>query len=190
MSGITDPAEEYFKDGLWAWVTSAWEKLVADASGFLQINVAAQDIDVEVTQTAAADLTPGVCGWDGSAWHKLPLIFGYSDRYMEDLGGTKSGAGTYTGTGTAVSGGEVWVVQRFTMSNWGGARGRARLQVVVGATAYELAGITAPVQYEAVEMAGPLVLKEGDKVQIKQLLCLDGDVIQGLVWGYKMKIAE
>lgn len=27
MSGITDPSEEYFKDGLWGWDGSQWRKL-------------------------------------------------------------------------------------------------------------------------------------------------------------------
>lgn len=27
MAGITDPAEDYFKDGIWGWNGSAWRKL-------------------------------------------------------------------------------------------------------------------------------------------------------------------
>lgn len=42
MQNITDPTEEYFKDGLWAWNTSTeeWEKLT-QSSGRLQVAVMA-----------------------------------------------------------------------------------------------------------------------------------------------------
>lgn len=39
MSPITEPTEEYFKDGLWGWVANQWKKLVADAAGHLQVDV-------------------------------------------------------------------------------------------------------------------------------------------------------
>lgn len=110
MGGVRDPAKEYFKDGLWAWVSSAWEKVVADASGFLQINVAAQDIDVEVTQTAAADLTPGVCGWRGDSWYKLPMLWGYSGLAGQDLEDTNLSADTNYLIGATVDPGELLVV--------------------------------------------------------------------------------
>jgi len=44
MPGITDPSEEYFKDGIWGWVDPAWEKLVADAAGHLQVDVVASGL--------------------------------------------------------------------------------------------------------------------------------------------------
>lgn len=39
MSGITDPGEVYFKDGIWGWVVNTWVQLVADAAGHLQVDV-------------------------------------------------------------------------------------------------------------------------------------------------------
>jgi len=43
MPGITNPAEEYFKDGQWGWdaVAGAWVKLLVDADG--RLIVAAED---------------------------------------------------------------------------------------------------------------------------------------------------
>jgi len=37
MSGITDPTEEYFKDGTWAWDGTRWQKLLVDGNGKLQV---------------------------------------------------------------------------------------------------------------------------------------------------------
>lgn len=39
MTGITDPGEEYFKDGIWGWVGTAWKKLIGDAAGHLQVDI-------------------------------------------------------------------------------------------------------------------------------------------------------
>lgn len=39
MCPITDPSEEFFKNGLWGWNTSAWIKLTTDNDGHLQVNV-------------------------------------------------------------------------------------------------------------------------------------------------------
>lgn len=44
MPGITDPNEEFFKNGLWGWVTNTWKKLIADTAGHLQVDVVASDL--------------------------------------------------------------------------------------------------------------------------------------------------
>jgi len=38
MSGITDPLEKYFKDGVWGWTGTLWVPVLADASGHLLID--------------------------------------------------------------------------------------------------------------------------------------------------------
>jgi hypothetical protein len=190
MPGITDPAEEYFKDGVWAWVSNQWKKLVADASNFLQVNVAAQDIDVEIKQTAAADLTPGVCGWDGSAWRKLSLLWGYSDRYVDAVSATKSGDGNYQRDSTAVPAGYVYIVQSAGIHNQTGARGMSYLAFMSSSLAYYFAQALTPAKYELVGFTGQLILKEGDQLRWFQSTCLDSDNIRTYAWGYKMKVAE
>lgn len=39
MSGITDPTEQYFKDGLWGWDGVRWQKLSVDADGNLRVTM-------------------------------------------------------------------------------------------------------------------------------------------------------
>jgi len=190
MPGITDPAEEYFKDGLWGWVTDAWKKLVATAGGALHIQFAGQEADVEVTQTAAADLTPGVCGWDGLVWRKLPLLWGYSDRWAEVLGGTQSGAGSYEKFTTAVPAGQVYVLEFVAFQNNTGQRGDVTIGIKDGTYIYSLDTFTTPTQYETCTWFGRMTLKAGDQVKIIQATCVNGDVLYGVAWGYKMKVAE
>jgi len=129
-------------------------------------------------------------GWDGSAWRKLSLVFGYSERLYEDLGGTQSGAGDYGKHSTAVPAGEIHIVQAITIRNETGARGRAQIHTRANGTFILLASLVTPVRYEPVEFAGPLCLAEGDQIYVIQYSCLDSDGIVSGLWGYKMKIAE
>jgi len=144
VTGITNPTEEYFKDGAW--------------------------------------------GWDGTQWRKLALLWGYTERYAENLGGTKSGDGTYEQSGTVVPSGEVWVVECISLYNHSGARGAIALQVNDGTTNYAVTRNLTPVQYELVSFIGRLTLEAGDKVLVQQSACLDGDVLRGVAWGYKMAV--
>lgn len=52
MPGITDPGQEYFKDGLWAWntTTSAWVKLAVDTDGNLKVSLT-DTMDIEASKT-------------------------------------------------------------------------------------------------------------------------------------------
>jgi len=190
MSGITDPTEEYFKDGLWGWVTDQWKKLVATAGGALHIQFAGQEADVEVAQTTPADMRVGAHGWDGSVWRKLPLIWGYSDRWVVDLGETKDGDGNYEKSTTAVGAGEVYVLQAVTFYNETGVRGQASVWGMGGVNYLCLARDSAPAINEVVRWTGKLVLKQGDYVRVQQLNCINNDVLNVKVWGYKMKVAE
>lgn len=73
MPGITDPAEEYFKDGLWAWdpAAEAWLKLVIDPSTN-KLTVEVGD-DFEVHQAAPADMCVGLHAWNTATetWQEL-----------------------------------------------------------------------------------------------------------------------
>lgn len=190
MPGITNPAEEYFKDGLWGWVSTAWKKLVATAGGALHIQFAGQEVDVEVKQTTPADLTPGVCGWDGSAWQKLPLVFGYTGRVAEYKTGVADGAGHAVASTTAVDAGEIHVLQVVSAShNAGAAKGIEIYHVVAGASApliFTTATASGMWEIAVVEV----VLAQGDQITAYAIAPGDGKSVYMHVRGYAMKIAE
>lgn len=58
MSGITDPGELHFKDGIWGWFVDTWLPLIADAAGHLQIDV----------------LTSGLPAGGATAAHQVTMI--------------------------------------------------------------------------------------------------------------------
>lgn len=234
MSGITNPIETFFKDGIWGWCVNQWKRLVCDAAGHLQIDVVTsglpaggataanqatmitalelvddlraalnsvatdeldvvfdgQNLDVEITQTAPADLVVGNYGWDGAAWHKLTLLWGYSDRLSVNQNFTAAGAGNATGVMFTVPADYVYVVQAVVAwHNAGVAKG-------VQAYMYDGANTTLFI-YEPTAVSGyrymwqgELSVKEGDLMQIWCGAPGDGKKVYGQVWGYTMRVAE
>ena len=190
MPGITDPAEEYFKDGLWAWdpAGGVWLKLIIDPlTNRLVID---HPGDIEVVQPVSGDLCVANHGWDGSAWRKLPLVFGYSDRYLEKEAEANVAAGTHSLTFTTVPAGEIWVIQSFT--------GRCKQNTLTGIQLVALGDATGAVLKQCkpalagdtVGWSGDLVLKEDDGLMATFLNCALNDDIYSEAWGYKMLIAE
>lgn len=190
MPGITNPAEEYFKDGVWGYVTTAWKKLVATAGGALHIQFAGQEADVEVKQTTPADLTPGVCGWDGSAWHKLPLVWGFYDTYSEVESASNVAAGDVTMNFSPVPAGEIWVVQHFTLRPSQVNASRITLRAVVGGLVIILKNTVTPAVHQALSVHYDVVLAENDRLQAFAAGASLNDDFYAYACGYKMKIAE
>lgn len=190
MPGITNPAEEYFKDGLWAWVTDQWKKLVATAGGALHIYVAGQAADVEITQTAPWHLTPGVFGWNGSGWHKLPMVWGYSEPLSEVKSDPDAAAGADSLAGTAVPDGEVWVVEAICAVDVTTDISKIRLTLLTvdGIVILLEADPTAADAY--VYWNGRITMTKDRRIIAYFTGTAAGDDIHLRYSGYKMKIAE
>jgi len=160
------------------------------ATDELDVVIDGQSADVEVKQTTPADLTPGIEGWDGSAWRKLPMLWGYSDRWYESVTHTKSGAGDYSLSTAVVPSGYVYVVDFITTVNSG----------TVCTHYHELYAVGAGIVLQAYTSVGANVwtptfpvgvaLKADDRVGASFVTCADGNVLYLKVWGYKMKVAE
>jgi len=188
MSGIPDPAEEYFKDGLWGWVTSAWKKLVATADGLLKVQLGGQDADVEVKQTTPADLTPGVCGWDGSQWRKLTLLFGYTGIYVSSVTNTNLAAGTNTLSDTAVPAGEIHVITNILIRYVGTAPTQISARITSGGTTVDLYVLRPPVTAISYDRQGWWVLGPDDVLKLVVLGATAGDDATIDIAGFRMKI--
>lgn len=146
MSGITNPAEEYFKDGLW--------------------------------------------GWDGSAWRKLPLLFGYSDGWGESASGTASGAGDASADTTEVPAGYIYVLQAVSAYHNAGANKEVTITANVSGVNVILFNDLAAVTGTWYPVICNVVLKEDDFVNAYVAAPGDGKICYLRVGGYKMKIAE
>jgi len=146
MSGITDPKEAYFKDGIW--------------------------------------------GWDGTVWHKLAMVFGYSDRWAENAEGAATGAGNAVAVTAAVPAGYVYVLQQAEAFHDAAAAVELLVTPTVGALLCGLVHELAAAAWVHYSWTGSLVLKAGDRIVATATAPGDGKKVHLHTWGYKMKVAE
>lgn len=140
------------------------------------------------TQATEEYFNRGTWGHDETQWRKLALLWGYSDRWAEWLGETKSGAGAFSGLTVVVPAGYVYVARFAFVRNNTGNRGAASIAFYDATNYHYCAYDASPVAWVPLLWNGALPLKAGDRMYTGMASCLDADVIQAGVWGYKMKV--
>ncbi|GAG80732.1 unnamed protein product, partial [marine sediment metagenome] len=95
------------------------------------------DTDWNLIQAEVADLEDTLMGNNN-------VLFGYNDRIVEDLGGTKSGAGQYAASSTAVPAGYVHRIEAIFIRNNTGSRGGTGIWLYDGSDYYPIAYVVAP----------------------------------------------
>lgn len=146
VTGITNPAEAFFKDGIW--------------------------------------------GFDGTVWRKLPLVWGYSDRYAQLASNTNLPAGTSDVDGSTVPSSEVWVVTGMCITVASATITQIRFAFYNGSDRVDVHAIDDPVNVFPNGWAGQLILKTGDCARARVYTATAGDDCWLNVWGYKMKVAQ
>jgi len=142
---ITDPAQEYFKDGAW--------------------------------------------GWDGSQWRKLPLVWGYSEQYVECQAAVVLSDGHYECELATVPPGEVWVVTNIHMMNRTAACSVERAQLVCGEDESYIVTYLPTAALDACQWQGFLVMVAGQYIKCTLEDCVTGDEVRVNVHGYKLKVS-
>jgi len=143
-----------------------------------------------ITNPAEAFFKDGTWGWDGTQWRKLPLVWGYSKIWDENLGGAGP-TGTYSATTSAIPADEVWVLQAVSLRNY--TRAPASIQIYIARASGGVVFLgfdSAPALAVPLLVTGTFVLRTGDTVWVAATSCVVGDTMQGGVVGYKMAIAE
>lgn len=177
------------------------------------VNIKSSDIDVPVTIDAATINVPidiqaasitvptqeqnpltsiqsQAYGWDTSNWHKLAMLWGYTDRYHEALDTTATGA-FETLPGTVVAAGYVFVLQAaYLVNNTTGPTTQTIRVIKSGGGTIFLQYASAVAQNIPTMWQGEIVLAPGDKVNMTMNGCVAGDTIHAGYWGYRMKVNE
>jgi len=141
------------------------------------------------TNPAEAHFDKGMWGWDGSVWRKIPLLLGYTDRWVEAVVNASADAGINILYTAAVPAGYVYVLnaaycynETSTSGQDIGPYGNSISVLVVQAAAVPANSVT-------VTGLCNIVLKAGDKVRIRFTACTAGDSLVGRVWGVKVKVS-
>lgn len=132
-------------------------------------------------------------GWIGSAWHKNPLLMGYSGVVRDQQSDTNLDAGTNTLDSDTVPAGEVWVLTNISY-RYVGTVTNCSLYVTIydGSTATYLsskaAGTVASALFYNVE--GPIVLAAGEKIRLTVFTATATDDCTLHISGYKFDIDQ
>lgn len=116
-------------------------------------------------------------------------IFGYYDRYAEAVENLNPGAGGVALAFTAVSAGEIWVIQGITALDNTSNPTAIELGILAPGISLSVYRVASPGVGVPACWGGQLVLKAGDYVRIWFSGVVAGDDIYAKAWGYKMKIA-
>lgn len=131
-----------------------------------------------------------VFGWDGSAWRKLPLVWGYSDTLQERWNDADADAGANSHEFTAVPAGEIWVITNLNAADLDNVVTEINWIFVFGGTNYQITAKLSPAARENVGGMIHIVLEEGAVMKVSYIGVTLNDYIYGTIVGYKMKVSE
>lgn len=129
-------------------------------------------------------------GWDGSEWRKLPLLWGYSEQYLESEINTGDGS-NLTQNFSTVPAGEIWIVTAFTAyAHDGDHASRVIMFLYDGGSSYYLKFLPSLAAGTSIEAPTPIIMEEGDQLRVTWVSAANGDSFRSYAVGYKMLIAE
>jgi len=165
-----------------------WLKVKTDANGYLYVVGTGTTGAMEVTQDTPGDLLVGSHQYDGSAWRKSNLLWGYNDTIGQALSNTNLSVGTNLLDSTAVPEGEVWVVNLVAIMYVGTSP--TNIQVAVDTYGVGIACLfqLLPTSARWYMISGNFVIDEGQKITGRVDGATAGDDLYFRYIGYKMKI--
>ena len=142
------------------------------------------------TDPAEAHFDKGLWGWDLAQWRKMPMIWGYSDRWAEVAVGTSTGGAATNAETTPVPAGYVYVLNYWTVVHTDTVVRSSFLTLAVGNVEVYLLKDTAMIQDIEQYGAVSAVLKEGDTARFVVWGLTEGKYAILNVWGYKMAVGQ
>lgn len=165
-----------------------WEKVLIDAAKRLVVAVAAVTGEVEVIQDTPGDLNVSLHGYDGAAWRKSNLLWGYNDRYYDRVVFTSAG-GTEADSLDPVPAGYVYFVEYLEYYQ-GDSVAR-----VVDVLAVPEAGASMCIKHDGAAAGSTrygipvgITMKEGDYLTGTFRSMNSGKTCYLEAWGYIMKV--
>lgn len=130
----------------------------------------------------------GNCQYDGDAWVKSNLLWGYYDRIVVRVADLDSAAGERDLDSPAVDPGEVhFITSVYCVNQTSNPSFIAQIVLDNGGT-YNIKRVVTPGAGNSVENSQPVILKEGDKIRGRFGGTMLHDLIVMDIVGYKMKI--
>ncbi len=151
--------------------------------------VQGDDVDTAIPAAAKAMLASSLAhGYDGSAWRKLPLLWGYTDRLAEVDSRVQSGGGNELVELYTVPAGYVAEINMTSSRNRDTITTHEHV-LVVNSDEYAIkVYVNNPVGNTAINDNVRYVLAPGDIFKVRYYSCTDGDRLVTKVWGWLMDV--
>jgi len=177
----------------WVYLTGAQVEMLRNMTQYLnRPNTYVWEYEVDKYLTPNADnfdvIQAIVANLEEKLMGNLNTLWGYDDRLAVLINHTKVGGVTYNMDMFTVPAGYVYVVNAIMSYNVNTAVTQ-RHKLHDGTSFYIVRSVDAQPAYTWLLTDNVnYPLKEGDKVTLSWVNCLDGDTLYGRVWGYKMVV--
>jgi hypothetical protein len=165
------------------------DKLDFDAASRLKVLIDAITSALEVTQTTPANLAAALHAYDGSAWRKVPLPFGFTNTWLARHHVASATAGTNLISSDTVPSGQVWILTHAVLIDWTSTPTAYAMEVYNGSTNVYLPRDPYPASGRPLVWDGKLVLTAGYHVDAYVIGATSGDELDLTVGGYKITIS-
>ena len=129
-----------------------------------------------------------VLGFGGEVEGSVNYLFGYYDRYSEEIRETTTD-GAITGSGSVVPAGEVWVVTSLAVRHNDPAARALGLFLHDGTSSRMISYQAGVAQWVTLDKQGWWVLKEGDSIRGTAYALAANKRVELYILGFKMKVA-
>ena len=129
-------------------------------------------------------------GWVGSAWHKNPLVIGYSYTISESIQPETVSEGENVLASTPVPEGEIWRVEVISASDLTSVPTNVQLRVISGGVLITLLTNTTPAVGVWDTLVASMTLRQGDTVGVRFAGITADDDIRLNYCGYKIDIDQ
>ena len=140
------------------------------------------------TQPTEQYFDKGNWGFDGSQWRKLGLLWGYTDRWLEQVVIADAAAGDNFLDATAIPAGYVYVASVIAGVDTTSNPAEILFGIKIGGAYYYMKRVPLPGVNVYGEWSGAGIFKAGDKPTVVMTGCTLHDVLVANYWGYKMAV--
>ena len=140
------------------------------------------------TLTPEGAVKQAIHGYDGTQWRKLGLLFGYTDRWFEQVVIADAAAGNNFLDAAPVPSGYVYVSSVIAGVDATSNLAEILFGIKIGETYYYMKRVPTPGVAIYAEWSGAGIFKAGDIPMVVMTGVTAHDVLVANFWGYKMAV--
>lgn len=192
-SDITLPVSEQsplttIQARVYTFYNGSWQNAPTETDGSLHVHLESYEGTLLIQQYMPSLLQPGMNAYDGAAWHKQPLIWGFTDRWGERATGVSTGGAATNALTIAVPAGYVYKLEGWTIEHNDTGAKTVYLSCVSSSVTVQMYSSQSFAQNTQVYGVNQFTLIEDDQIQFTVWGLVSGKTAYLDVWGSIMKV--